>query len=299
MIAAPLERPAEAAVTVAIALADAVARLAAAGIGGSRFEARVLLAAVLETDSAAILGYPERALTAIEAARLAELVGRRAAREPAARLLGRREFWSLDFRLSPDTLVPRPDSETLIEAALAALPDRAAPLRILDLGTGTGCLLLALLSELPAAFGIGVDIAPGAAETARDNAEALGLAGRARFFVGSWAEAISKPFDVILANPPYIKSGAIAGLAPEVVFHEPRRALDGGTDGLSFYRVLAPETARLLSETGIALFEIGAGQAADVAEVMQGAGLDVDKVCRDLSGIERCIQVRKRGVLRD
>ncbi len=130
---------------------------------------------------------------------------------------------------------------------------------------------------------------------ARENAAALGLAGRASFFVGSWADAILQGFDVILANPPYIESGAIAGLAPEVALHEPRRALDGGADGLDFYRVLAPETARLLSETGIALFEIGAGQAVEVAEVMTSAGLDIDKVCRDLAGVERCILVRRRA----
>ncbi|MBV8653561.1 MAG: HemK family protein methyltransferase, partial [Alphaproteobacteria bacterium] len=193
--------------TVAIALAAATRRLAASGLAQPRFEARVLLSAALEADGAAILGYPERVLTPGQADRLADFVRRRAAREPSARLIGRREFWSLDFRLSPDTLVPRPDSETLIEAALAAIANRAAPLRILDFGTGTGCLLLALLSELPAASGIGVDIAPGAVETARENAAALGLAGRASFFVGSWADAILQGFDVILANPPYIESG--------------------------------------------------------------------------------------------
>jgi release factor glutamine methyltransferase len=281
--------------TVAIALAGATERLAACGLEQPRFEARVLLAAALEADSGAILGYPERVLTPRQTDRLADLVRRRAAREPSARLLGRREFWSLDFKLSPDTLVPRPDSETLIEAALAAIASRAAPLRILDFGTGTGCLLLALLSELPAASGIGVDIAPGAVGTARENAAALGLAGRASFFVGSWADAILQGFDVILANPPYIESGAIGGLAPEVALHEPRRALDGGPDGLDFYRVLAPETARLLNETGIALFEIGAGQVLEISEVMRDAGLGVDKVCHDLAGVERCILVRKRA----
>jgi release factor glutamine methyltransferase len=295
MTAAPLECATETGTTVAAVLADAAARLSAAGIEQPRFEARVLLAVALETDGAAILGYPERVLSSMEAARLADLVSRRAGREPTARLIGRREFWSLDFKLSPETLVPRPDSETLIEAALAGMPDRTAPLRILDLGTGTGCLLLALLSELPAASGIGVDIAPGAAKTARDNAVALGLADRASFLVGSWGDAISKGFDVILANPPYIESGSIAGLAPEVAHHEPRPALDGGADGLSCYRLLAPETARLLNETGIASFEIGASQAADVAEVMREAGLDVYKVCNDLAGIERCILVRKRA----
>jgi release factor glutamine methyltransferase len=293
MIAPPQDRAATA--TVATVLAAATARLAEAGLEQPRFEARVLLAAALATDAAAILFYPERALDPIEAERFADLVRRRAAREPTARLLGRREFWSLEFKLSPETLVPRPDSETLIEAALGAIGNRKAPLRLLDLGTGTGCLLLALLSELPAASGVGVDIAPGAVETARDNAAALGLAGRASFFVGSWADAIVQGFDVILANPPYIGSGAIAGLAAEVALHEPRRALDGGADGLDFYRALAPEAARLLNEAGIALFEIGAGQALEIAELMKEAGLDIDKVCHDLAGVERCIMARKRA----
>ncbi len=236
----------EAAPTVAAMLGEAAARLAASGIDQPRQEARLLLAASIEADAATILSYPDRLLVEAERRRFDALVARRAAHEPAARLIGRREFWSLDFALAPETLVPRPDSETLVEAALVNIHDRGAPLRILDLGTGTGCLLLALLSELPAATGIGVDIAPNAAQTAQRNAMALGLAGRAGFFVGSWAEAIAGRFDVILTNPPYVSSTAIAALAPEVACYEPRRALDGGPDGLDAYRVLAPEMARLL-----------------------------------------------------
>jgi release factor glutamine methyltransferase len=295
MTAAYPERVIEARATIATALDAATARLAAAGIEQPRFEARVLLAAALETSSTTILAYPERVLSSVEARRLADFLFRRAGREPMARLLGRREFWSLDFKLSPETLVPRPDSETLIEAAIAELPDRAAPLRVLDFGTGTGCLLLAFLREFPAASGVGVDVAPGAAETARENAAALGLADRAGFLAGCWGDAIFGRFDVILANPPYIESGAIAGLAPEVARYEPRRALDGGADGLSFYRLLAPETARLLSETGIALFEIGSGQVASVTAIMEEADLKTYKVCSDLAGIGRCILVRKRA----
>src|SRR5450432_1939637 len=161
--------------TVARAHAEAILALAAAGIDEPRREARLLLSTVLGVDAAAILGNPDRLLPAEERARFAAIVARRAAHEPAARLLGRREFWSLDFALSPETLVPRPDSETVVEAVLAHIGERGAALRLLDLGTGTGCLLLALLSELPAASGVGIDIAPNAALTAQCNAVALGL----------------------------------------------------------------------------------------------------------------------------
>jgi release factor glutamine methyltransferase len=190
-------------------------------------------------------------------------------------------------------LVPRPDSESLIEAVLATVGDRSAPLRLLDLGTGTGCLLLALLSELPMASGIGVDLAPEAALTARRNASALGLAARADFVAGDWATAIIGEFDAIVVNPPYIPSGTIASLAPEVAQYDPRRALDGGPDGLDCYRVLAPEAARLLRKGGFAVFELGAGQAQPVLALMRDVGLMVVAIRRDLAGIERCLVVRR------
>jgi release factor glutamine methyltransferase len=284
--------PARHRTTVADALAEAVRALAAAGIDEPRREARLLLSTVLGIDAAAILGNPDRGVPTAERARFAALVARRAAHEPASRLLGHREFWSLDFALSPETLVPRPDSETVIEAVLAHIGERGATLRLLDLGTGSGCLLLALLSELPAATGIGVDIAPEAALTARRNAVSLGLAGRAGFLAGAWSAAIAGKFDVIVANPPYIESGAIAGLAPEVAFHDPRRALDGGPDGLESYRALVPETARLLQKGGVAAFELGAGQAQPVAALMRCAGLVISEIRRDLAGTERCLVVR-------
>ena len=279
--------------TIAAALAAAAARLAGAGLDEPRREARLLLAAALAAEVTAIVGYPERRLGAAEAARFAALVARRAAREPAARILGKREFWSLDFALSPETLVPRPDSETLIEAVVAALPQRNAPLRILDFGTGTGCLLLALLSEYPAASGLGVDIMPGAVATARANAGALGLGRRAVFLVGSWGAAVCGAFDVIVANPPYIAGAAIAALAPEVARHEPRRALDGGADGLDAYRALMPEARRLLHPGGIAAFELGAGQQAAVAAIVEAAGLVIAAIRYDLAGIARCLVLRR------
>jgi release factor glutamine methyltransferase len=277
--------------TIGALLAEAIRTLAAAGIDAPRREARLLLATVLASDAGAIIGNPDRVLSAVERGRFSALVARRAAREPAARLLGHREFWSLDFALSPATLVPRPDSETVIEAVLARIGARDAALRLLDFGTGSGCLLLALLSELPAAHGIGVDIAPEAALTARRNAISLGSADRADFVAGAWGTGIVGEFDVIVANPPYIPSGTIALLAPEVALHDPRHALDGGPDGLDCYRVLAPETARLLRKGGIAAFELGAGQAGPVAALMRDQRLAVIDIRRDLAGIERCLLV--------
>jgi release factor glutamine methyltransferase len=295
MIGARISKPRDVAAdaTVAWSLAEATGLLASAGIEEPRREARLLLAAALAVDAAIILAHPDRVLERCERTRFAGLLARRAAREPTARVLGRREFWSLDFALVPETLVPRPDSETLVEAALANISDRGAALRLLDLGTGTGCLLLALLSELPASTGIGIDLVPNAAVMADRNAAALGLAGRSRFIAGSWGTAITGRFDVIVANPPYIASEAIAALAPEVAQYDPRLALDGGTDGLDSYRALAPDVVRLLSESGVAVVELGAGQAKPVAAIMRQAGLVIEKSYRDLAGIERCLVLRR------
>jgi release factor glutamine methyltransferase len=280
--------------TVGDAVTAVARRVAAAGIAEPRREARLLVALALGAEPAAVLGYPERPLEAAAQARLDGLVTRRAAGEPYSRLRGRRQFWSLDFALTPDTLDPRADSETLIEAALAHLPDRTAALKLVDFGTGCGCLLLALLSELPNASGIGVDILPGAAAAARLNAAALGLGHRASFIVGRWGEAISGDVDVILANPPYIPSGDIDGLAPEVAKHEPHAALDGGDDGLAAFRDLAGDFGRLLRSSGIASVEVGQGQASKVALVMADAGLSVRAIGRDLSGIERVLVLARQ-----
>jgi release factor glutamine methyltransferase len=275
--------------TIGQALADAGHRLAASGIESPRREARLLLALAAEIDAAAILGFPERPLAAAAALRLEALLQRRMAREPVSRLAGRREFWSLDFALSPDTLDPRPDSETLIAAALDYLPDRQAALRILDFGTGTGCLLLALLSELPRAVGVGLDIVPGAAAAARRNAEDLGLNSRAFFVVGSWDEAISTGVDVILANPPYISTSEFSELSPEVARYDPRLALDGGKDGLGAYRCIAPAARRLLKPGGRAFIELGAAQSEAAVALFAEAGLLIEEVRRDLADIERCL----------
>lgn len=275
--------------TIGAALTEATAILEAAGIPEPRREARLIMGLALNLDPGVVLGYPERPIDKDARERFDQLIARRAQHEPFSRLKGRREFWSLDFEVSPDTLDPRPDSETLIEAALALIPDPKAPLRVIDFGTGTGCLLLALLHELPHAIGLGIDILPGAVETARRNARSLGLETRAQFRCGNWAEEITEKADVILSNPPYIGDNDIAFLAPEVARFEPRQALDGGPDGLDGYRALAPAVKRLLLPQGFACLELSAGQALAVSAEMLKLGLRIKAIRRDLSGVERCL----------
>jgi release factor glutamine methyltransferase len=217
------------------------------------------------------------------------MVARRLGREPVSRILGRRGFWTLDLALGPATLDPRPDSETVVEAVLAALPEPRAPLRLLDFGTGSGCLLLALLVELPTATGLGIDRSLAALEIARANARAAGLAGRAAFVQADWGGPLAGRFEVIVTNPPYIPSGDIAGLQPEVADFDPRLALDGGDDGLDCYRALVPDIARLLAPGGVAALEVGRGQAAAVGAMLTAAGLESLGARRDLGGVERCV----------
>jgi release factor glutamine methyltransferase len=275
--------------TVAGAIAAAAYRLAAAGIEDAATDTRLLVQEATGLSREQLLLVPERQLTKSEMCRLRVLIARRGAREPLSHILGRREFWSLSFKVTGDCLDPRPDSETVIEAALACLVDRTRKLRILDLGTGSGCLLLALLFELPQATGLGVDASEAALAVARENAERLSLSGRARFVAGDWGRGIDGAFDAIVVNPPYIAREEIDSLAPEVARHEPRRALDGGTDGLDAYRALLPDIARLLAPTGFAAIEIGAGQHGAVAGLAESAGLVCTDAKRDLAGRERCL----------
>ncbi|MGE0748662.1 MAG: peptide chain release factor N(5)-glutamine methyltransferase [Rhodospirillales bacterium] len=279
--------------TVAAALAAAVARLRAAGIESAAGDARVLIAHALGVDAAAVVGRPERALDAAAAVRFESLVARRARHEPVAYLSGRREFWSLDLAVTPASLIPRPDSETVVEAVLALLPNRDVPLSVLDLGTGSGCLLLALLSELPAARGLGVDVDPDALAVAAENAARLGLAGRAAFRRGDWGAGLDGAFDVVVSNPPYIRHGDIDGLDPDVALFEPRRALDGGADGLDAYRAIAADLPRMVAPGGIAALEVGADQAGAVTALLAGADfLDLGTRC-DLAGRPRCVMLRR------
>ena len=278
------------ALTLADALRAGTARLAAAGIEAPRREARLLLAAATGHSAETLLHGADQT---IDATGFTALIARRAAHEPLALILGRREFWSLDLEVSADTLIPRADSETLIEAALAALPDRARVRRVLDLGTGSGCLLLAALAEFPAAHGIGVDRVAAAAALARRNAARLGFASRANFLVADWSDAIVARFDLVLSNPPYIATGEITTLMPEVSLHEPSSALDGGADGLACYRALIPRLPGLLAEDGVAIIELGVGQAAATIALAAAAGL-VATTRADLGGIDRALILRAR-----
>jgi release factor glutamine methyltransferase len=264
----------------------------AAGFDAPRRHARRLISAALSLSATELLSRPDRKLAACEAARIHTFLRRMLMGEPLSRIVGRREFWGLDFALSQDTLDPRADSETVIDAVLHHLPERDAPLRFLDLGTGTGCLLLALLSERREAFGVGVDVAPGAVATARHNAITLGLAKRAQFFVGDWATALRGRFDAVVANPPYVATAAMAELPRNVALYDPARALDGGTDGLAAYRVIAASAARLLSPNGIFAGEVGIGQAKSVVALLRAEGLAVAGAARDLAGIPRCVVAR-------
>ncbi len=259
----------------------AAAALLAATKAIDRFDAEVLLAHVLGVDRLAMLAGPDRD---IDAAHFDELVARRAGGEPVAYITGRREFWSLDLAVTPDVLIPRPDSETLVEAALQARRDRP-PATILDLGTGSGALLLAALSEFARARGLGVDRSPAALAVARGNADRLGFGRRAAFAIGDWGGGVRGRFDLILANPPYVETGA--DLSPEVR-REPAEALFAGADGLEDYRRLLPQLPGLLTPAGVVVLEIGSSQTAAVSALAVANGFAVT-VRRDLAGHDRCL----------
>ena len=280
--------------TIGSTLGDVAATLAAAGFDAARRHARRVLAVALGLAPEQVFAQLDRMITENEGERIAAVLRRVLAREPLSRILSVREFWGLEFALSAETLDPRPETETVVEAVLARLPAKDRGYRFLDLGTGTGCLLLALLSEYPNATGIAVDRAPGAAVTARANAARLGLAARTHIMVGDWANAVAGSFDSIVANPPYIASGEIAGLPREVREHDPALALDGGADGLDAYRAIAADMPQLLRPGGWFASEIGAGQECAVSGIIAGAGLVVDAVLPDLAGIPRCVVARRR-----
>jgi release factor glutamine methyltransferase len=267
------------------------------GLATPELDARLLVAHALGLDHAGLAAQAARALTPNESAAIAALAARRLAREPVARIVGAKEFWGLNLRLNGATLVPRPETETVVEAALDALDHlqiRGEALAFADLGTGSGALLLALLSELPEARGLGTDISPQAVCCARDNAVALGLAARAWFLACDYGAALKGPFDLIVSNPPYVARHHISTLAPEVRVFDPLLALDGGADGLDGYRAIAAAAPQLLSPNGILVLELGIGQHGAVEALLAAAGLaPIGDARHDLLGIARALAVKR------
>jgi release factor glutamine methyltransferase len=279
------------------ALKEAVLLMKAAGLDTPVLDARLIVQHALGISWDTLYLKEDQPLIEAERTRLEAELSRRAAHEPVSRIVGRRHFWTLDLAVSPDTLDPRADTESLIETVVAAIPERDRPLRVLDLGTGTGAILLALLAEYPNATGLGVDLSEGALSTARINAESHGLGDRATFAAGHWTEGVAGPFDVIVSNPPYIDSGDLAGLPPEVREHDPALSLDGGPDGLDAYRAIIPAIPALLGTGGLAVLEIGAGQAESVTRIAREHGLAPAGRRTDLGGIERALSFKSASAL--
>ena len=283
--------------TVEAARRKLTARFKSSAVDSAELDARVLVGAALSLDLTGLIAAAARPVTPDQATRLEDFARRRLAGEPVARILETREFWGLSLQLTAATLVPRPDTETVVELALemvGAAPDPKRPLRIADIGTGSGAILLALLSELPDAYGIGTDISVAALRTAGSNTVRLGFASRAAFVACDYAAALSDSFDLMVSNPPYIRSADIAGLATEVRDHDPLVALDGGADGLDAYRKLIPQAAERLVAGGVLVVEAGHDQSGDIAGLMAAAGLTLDRPAKaDLAGIRRAVAARK------
>ncbi len=263
-----------------------------AGIEEAKVDARALLCHALRIDRARLLAEPERILESREVAALQALAARRLKREPVSRIRGRKEFWNIELEVTPAVLTPRPETETVVEAALDLLGRdgmKMEMLRVLDIGTGSGALLLALLAELPNAIGLGTDISETALHVARANAERNGLKDRCTFLVCDIAEGVEGRFDLIVSNPPYVVRGDIAALQPEVRDYAPRLALDGGVDGLDCYRAIARHASRLMANGGLLIVELGAGQEAAVRALFAAAGLHVGAARPDLAGIPRAL----------
>ncbi|MDE0941990.1 MAG: peptide chain release factor N(5)-glutamine methyltransferase [Alphaproteobacteria bacterium] len=288
--------------TLRQALTGAGQILRHAGVDDPMLDAGLLLAHAIQGDRLTLIKDPQRTLSEAEAQTFDGLITARAARQPVSRLLGRREFWSLDLAVDDAVLDPRPDSETIVSAALAHLPQIDGSYRIVDFGTGSGCLLLALLMERGNAWGLGVDLSPAAATLAKTNALSLGpeLSARAAFAVGDWGQSLTGGpgapglFDLIVSNPPYIPTADIAGLEPEVRRHDPALALDGGSDGLAAYRALMPALPHLLDPKGHAVLECGQGQIPALEMIAVAAGLQVLSRHADMAGIDRCLVVAQK-----
>ena len=281
--------------TIAAVRREWAKKFRARGIDSAELDARILVGGALGLDRAALAAADGRRLGRDEEAVIAALAERRLAHEPVARIVGWKEFWSLALRVDASTLVPRPETETVVEAALAAIDaagPRTRPLRIADLGTGSGAILLALLSELANASGVGTDVSVAALFVARENARRLRL-DRAQFLACDMAAALHGPFDIIVSNPPYIASHEIAALAPDVRNFDPRRALDGGSEGLEFYRSIAAAAPALLAPGGTLIVELGTGQSQAVGALFAAGGLVPLPARPDLSGIPRALVAKR------
>ena len=285
----------ERAISLAQAHTAAAGLLREARIAAPELDARLLLCHAAGLTHEAYVAGLNDTLAPDAAARFGACLARRLAGEPVSRILGIREFYGRPFRIDASTLDPRPDTETLIEAALS-LVSREAPLRLLDLGTGSGCVLITLLAELPFAIGLGIDKSLEALEISRANAQILRVGDRARFLARDWLDAVQGSFDLVVANPPYLSAADMAGLSQEVGAHDPRDALDGGPDGLSAYRRIVPHLGKVLRPGRIALFEIGHTQAEAVSQLLAGEGLILEQEpWRDLAGRPRVVGGRARG----
>jgi release factor glutamine methyltransferase len=268
-------------------------RLKAAGVDSPVIDARLLVEAAADATRADIVADPQKPLTPEQAARLEDFVARREQREPISHILGRKGFWKIMLRVTPGVLTPRPDTETVVELVLRDLPEDRA-FTLLDLGVGSGAIMLAILADRPAAKGLGIDVSEDALAVARDNAASLGLAGRAAFLRGDWTRGLADgEFDRVVSNPPYIRSDEIEGLDPEVRDYEPRIALDGGADGLDAYRLLAPEILRVLKPGGRFAVEIGYDQSAAVEALFTAAGAEDVATAKDLALRDRVVSGRR------
>jgi release factor glutamine methyltransferase len=263
-----------------------------AGIEAADVDGRLLVGHALHLDRARLIAQSDRILEAREINVINALAARRLKREPVSRILGQKEFWSIALAITPDVLVPRPETETVVEGALDFVVRgglRMEKLRILDIGTGSGALLLALLRELPNAIGTGTDISTGALKVARENAARCGVEGRCTFVVCDIASVVEGPFDLLVSNPPYIAHDEITSLAPEVKNYDPTVALDGGDDGLAAYRAIAADAKRLLAPGARMFVELGAGQEAAVRDLFTNVGLTAGIARTDLAGIPRVL----------
>lgn len=277
-------------------LREARRRLTQTRIDNPSLDARLLLLHALAIDAMDLARAPEAPVSYAAIAALDGMLARRIAGEPVARILGEKEFYGLSFRLSPDTLAPRPETELIVDEALKIFDDEERPFSLLDLGAGSGCILLAILHQRPMGRGVAVDRALGAMRTARDNAARLGLDAQARFVVSDWGSCLAGGFDLVVSNPPYIATGEIAGLPREVARHDPLLALDGGADGMDAYRAILSDLDRLLRPDGVAIFEIGHDQGVAIATLAAAHGLACEPVRRDLAGRDRVAILRRSGL---